>query len=217
VASRSFQDYKLSSDIRRALARANRMSEDGIKVTYRVRSGDSLWTIARRHDIRVKDLARWNGIPPRRVIRPGQKLVIWKSKPYSTPRRAAGNTSETSALYVVEKGDTLSEIAERERTSVANIAALNGVAANGILRPGQKLRLPGRPGVDTATRASESDTHKIRYTVRAGDSLWRISRRFNVTVKSLQKWNSLPDRGALHPGQTLYVFVAASGKTVKKS
>ena len=217
VASRSFQDYKLSSDIRRALARANRMSGDGIKVTYRVRSGDSLWTIARRHDIRVKDLARWNGIPPRRVIRPGQKLVIWKSKPYATPRRAAGITSETSMLYVVKKGDTLSEIAEREGTSVANIAALNGVAANGILRPGQRLRLPGRPGVHMATRASESDTRKIRYTVRAGDSLWRISRRFNVTVKSLQKWNSLPDRGALHPGQTLYVFVAASGKTVKES
>ena len=217
VASRSFQDYKLSSDIRRALARANRMPADGVKVTYRVRSGDSLWTIARRHDIRVKDLTRWNGIPPRRVIRPGQKLVIWKSKPYAAPRRAAGINGAASVVYVVEKGDTLSEIAKREGTTVANVTSLNGITANGILRPGQSLRLPGAPVVKTAARKAASETRKIQYTVRAGDSLWRISKRFNVSVKSLQKWNSLHDRVALHPGQTLYVFVAANGQTVKES
>ncbi|MDX1512258.1 MAG: LysM peptidoglycan-binding domain-containing protein [Gammaproteobacteria bacterium] len=208
VASRTYEDYKLSNDIKRALARVNRLSGDGVKTRYRVRRGDSLWSIARRHNVRVRDLARWNNISARKVIRPGQRLVIWKSKPYAAARAASVNG--TVSEYVVRRGDTLSGIAERHRTTAASLASLNGIRIHGVLHPGQRLKIPGAVKV-AATSATEADsTRKIEYTVRAGDSLWRIARRFRVSVKDLQKWNELVDGATLQPGQTLRVFVAAS-------
>lgn len=203
VASRTYEDYKLSNDIRRALARANQIPSNGMKTRYRVRNGDSLWSIARRHNIGVKELTRWNNISPRKIIRPGQSLVIWKAKP-ATAVRASGVSG-----YVVRKGDTLSGIATGHATTAARIAAINGIRKDGLLHPGQTLRVPVDGAVNVRVDSKANGARKIKYTVRAGDSLWQIARRFRVSVKDLQKWNAIADGAALYPGQTLSVFVAA--------
>jgi membrane-bound lytic murein transglycosylase D len=222
VASRAFEDYKLSQDIRRALDRANRIPSGGIKVTYRVRNGDSLWIIARRHDVRVKDLAYWNGISARSVIRPGQRLVIWKRRPYGANVTAAalpredGSSDGPGSAYVVARGDTLSHIAKWHRTSVQKLASLNGISPDQMLFPGQKIRLPGTRKVSVSPSGEEVPKRKIQYTVRSGDSLWLIARRFNVSVASLRQWNALPRRTLLQPGQTLDVFIAINEDGVKE-
>ncbi len=222
VASRAFEDYKLSHDIRRALARANRIPSDGIKVTYRVRNGDSLWIIARRHNVRVRDLTRWNGLSTRSVIRPGQKLVIWKRKPYGAsvtaaalPRKESASGGEDSD-YVVTRGDTLSHIARWHRTSVDKLASINGLEPDQVLYPGQKLRVPGTRKVSVAVAENDVPKRKIQYTVRSGDSLWVIARRFNVSVARLRQWNTLPRRALLQPGQKLDVFIAINEDAVKE-
>jgi membrane-bound lytic murein transglycosylase D len=222
VASRAFEDYKLSQDIRRALDRANGIPSGGIKVTYRVRNGDSLWIIARRHDVRVKDLTRWNGISARSVIRPGQRLVIWKRKPYGAVVTAAAlprdndSPGGSDSAYVVTRGDTLSHIAKWHRTSVDKLASLNGISPNQMLYPGQKIRLPETRKVSVSPMEENVPKRKIRYTVRSGDSLWLIARRFNVSVASLRRWNTLPHRTVLQPGQTLDVFIAITEDAVKE-
>ncbi len=222
VASRAFEDYKLSHDIRRALARANRIPSGGIKVTYRVRNGDSLWTIARRHDVRVRDLTRWNGINARSVIRPGQKLVIWKRKPYGAtvtatalPRENVSSDGADSA-YVVTRGDTLSHIARWHQTSVDKLASLNGIKPDEMLYPGQRIRVPGTRKVSVSAAEDNVPKRKIQYTVRSGDSLWLIARRFNVSVARLRQWNTLPSRALLQPGQTLELFIAINEDSVKE-
>lgn len=222
VASRAFEDYKLSHDIRRALARANQVPSDGIKVVYRVRNGDSLWTIARRHNIRVRDLTRWNGISARSVIRPGQKLVIWKRKPYGATITAValpkndGSSEAPDSDYVVTRGDTLSHIARWHRTSVKKLASLNGIAPEEALYPGQKIRLPGPMKVAASAAKDDVPRRKIQYTVRSGDSLWLISRRFSVSVARLREWNALSRNALLQPGQTLDVFIAINEDVVRE-
>ena len=67
------------------------------------------------------------------------------------------------------------------------------------LRPGQELRLPGG-GVEPV------DGTPLRYEVKQGDSLWTISRRFNVSVTDLKKWNRLSGKRYLQPGQELVVY-----------
>lgn len=206
VASRTYEDYKLSNDIRRALARVSRTPVNGVKFRYRVRSGDSLWSIARHHKVQVKDLARWNNINPKKVIRPGQRLVIWNVNAPAASHAVNGTVSK----YAVRKGDTLSAIAVRHGTTAAHLASINGIRKDGLLHPGQRLKVPaGGPARRSA--AKTNGTRKIRYTVRAGDSLWQIARRFRVSVKDLQKWNAIADGAPLYPGQTLSVFVAAAG------
>jgi membrane-bound lytic murein transglycosylase D len=222
VASRAFEDYKLSDDIRRALARANRAPSDGIKVRYRVRNGDSLWTIARRHNVRVRDLTRWNGISSRSVIRPGQRLVIWKRKPYGANVTAAAlprkddSSQRADSAYVVTRGDTLSHIAKWHRTSVDKLASLNDLEPGQVLYPGQKIRLPGTQKVSISAAEKDVPKRKIQYTVRSGDSLWLIGRRFNVSVTRLRQWNNLPRRALLQPGQKLDLFIAINADAVKE-
>jgi membrane-bound lytic murein transglycosylase D len=208
VASRTYEDYKLSNDIRRALARANQVSATGVKKRYRVRNGDSLWSIARRHKVRVKDLARWNNLDSRKVIRPGQKLVIWDAKSRTIARTP--KVDGVVSKYAVRKGDTLSAIALRHGTTAAHIASINGIRKDELLHPGQKLKVPTDGAAAGRSDSKENAPRRIKYTVRAGDSLWQIARRFRVSVKDLQKWNAIADGAALYPGQTLSVFVAAA-------
>ncbi len=85
TASRSLTDYRLSADMRRSMRR--RIPGSGNKIIYRVRRGDSLWVISRRFEVSVSKLARWNGLAKSSVLRPGQKLVIWRGK---APANAAG-------------------------------------------------------------------------------------------------------------------------------
>ena len=97
---------------------------------YKVRMGDSLWSIARRHDIHVADLTRWNRMSSRSVIRPGQVLLV------TSPSR-----TERTVYYTVRSGDSLGGIARRYRVRANDIAAMNDLATPDRLRPGQRLKI----------------------------------------------------------------------------
>jgi murein DD-endopeptidase MepM/ murein hydrolase activator NlpD len=109
-------------------------TEQGHAVTYRVRRGDTLNTIADKLDTSAADLRRDNRIRGN-AIRPGQTL----RGPHT-----AGSTS-----YVVASGDTLAGVAARLGVSVEALKAANDLGSRTALRGGQKLKLPG--GVHTET------------------------------------------------------------------
>jgi membrane-bound lytic murein transglycosylase D len=118
--------------------RLHQAGTSGRKTSYKVQNGDSLWVIANRHQVSVKQLIKWNRLNSGSLIRPGQQLVIWKNG----------------------KGTPL----------------------------GKHVRT-------------------INYTVRSGDSLYRIARKFNVNITDLQRWNNLDKTRYLQPGQSLKVRV----------
>lgn len=103
--------------------------------------------------------------------------------------------------YVTRRGDSLWEIARKFATRVASLESLNGVSRHRPLRVGQRLQIPARG----TTMQREATANVNRYRVRRGDSLWTISRQFNVTVKQLIAWNKGIDKSALRPGQELLV------------
>ena len=129
------QDASQHASLNKRIQAANGASS---KQTYRVRSGDSLWTIARKHRVTVKQVSNWNKLDAGAPIRPGQKLVIYKN---------GGSSSSAS----------------RVRTVV--------------------------------------------YTVRSGDSLYLISKKFNVSINDLRRWNNLTEGKHLQPGQNLKLHV----------
>ena len=59
------------------LIRKQQIQESRRKVRYKVRTGDNLWAIARRYDVKINDLMRWNKIRSGQYLRPGQTLLIW--------------------------------------------------------------------------------------------------------------------------------------------
>ncbi|MDX1529664.1 MAG: LysM domain-containing protein, partial [Gammaproteobacteria bacterium] len=93
---------------------------------------------------------------------------------------------------------------------------LNGIEPDQVLYPGQKLRVPGTRKVSIGAVDDGVPKRKIEYTVRSGDSLWLIAKRFNVSVARLRQWNTLPRRALLQPGQKLEIFIAINEDTVKE-
>jgi len=109
----------------------------------------------------------------------------------------------------VIKGESLSVIARRYRTSVRAIMAMNGLKSRHFIRAGWKLKIPTRryasskrislpaPGLKTIGKSAE-------YVVRKGDSLWRIANRFGTTTEAIQSLNKLNDT-YLRIGQVLMI------------
>jgi membrane-bound lytic murein transglycosylase D len=111
--------------------------------------------------------------------------------------------------YRVKSGDTVSGIASRYGIRVKDVLAMNKIRNANRLRVGQDLVLPLRkgynPSVATELRDDHNKTRRRVYTVKKGDSLWSISRRFGVSTKQLRVWNRLGWNNVIRPGQKLKV------------
>jgi membrane-bound lytic murein transglycosylase D len=103
-----------------------------------VRSGDSLWTIARRHGMNVNTLATLNGLQPGDTLRAGQRIRV------SSGSGGSRHGGRRRITYTVREGDTVSQIARLFQCSVPQLLAWNGLSSRSRLHAGQKLRVhPG--------------------------------------------------------------------------
>jgi len=105
------------------------------KVTYRVRNGDSLWSIANSHKVSVKQVTRWNRLDSGALIRPGQQLVIWQN------RKGGSDKIVRTVHYTVRSGDSLFRIANKFSVSVSDLRRWNNLSKGKYLQPGQSLKL----------------------------------------------------------------------------
>ena len=124
-----------------------------LKFTYTVRSGDSLWLIARRNNITVDKLTNWNNMGRNATLRPGQILklqpdVATKNPPAATLTAAIeesgiGMDANYSAPvnYIVKKGDSLWIISKRFGITVAQLRKWNNLNEDNQIQPGQRLIL----------------------------------------------------------------------------
>ena len=111
--------------------------------TYRVRSGDTLSTIATRTKTPLATVYSLNRLNARSIIHPGQVLKVRGTTPAAT--RPAG-----TAAYKVRAGDTLSDIASRHSVTLAALLKTNRLSARSVIHPGQRLKVPAKPAKATA-------------------------------------------------------------------
>jgi membrane-bound lytic murein transglycosylase D len=102
-----------------------------------VRSGDSLWRIAKRNRMDVATLARLNGMGPGDTLRAGQKLVLNTRAP--SGKKSGSSAKSRAVSYKVRSGDTLSRIAQVFGVTVTDLVSWNGISKHSTLRPGQNL------------------------------------------------------------------------------
>lgn len=172
------------------VARALRDFQDrnqGYYTYHTVRRGDTLYRIARRYGVTVASIQAANNLRSN-IIRPGQRLQLFGARGGT----AGGSGSITTEVYTVRRGDTLSLIAQRSGTTVAEIKALNNLSSD-MIRTGQTLRISSGGSASTSV-----------YTVRRGDSLSGIAQRYNTNVNTLMRMNNL-NSSVIHPGQNLNV------------
>ena len=157
-----------------------------VATTYTVQRNDNLTEIAARFGTTVSELVRLNNIQNPNLIYPGQVLVI---------REGGSVTPPTGATtYTVQRGDTLSEIAERFGTTVSELVRLNSIADRDRIYPGQVLLLPQNGCVDT-------------YIVQRGDTLSEIAERFGTTVARLAGINGIRNADRIYVGQVLFLGI----------
>jgi len=120
------------------------------RVIHKVKSGESLGSIARKHHTTVANLKRWNGLKSDN-IRVGQRLYIYGSAPKasgSTAQKSSGSSQKSSAssstagasYYTVKSGDTLGGIAKKTGVSLNTIYKLNNLNSKSKIYPGMKIR-----------------------------------------------------------------------------
>ena len=144
---------------------------------YVVKSGDSLWSIAKKYNIDIDDIVKENNLGTT-LLKVGQKLII-----------PVENKDNSSDFYVVKPGDTLWSIAKKYNISVDELKNINSLN-NNMLSINQKLILPS--------------SNYEKYVVKRGDSLWSIAQKYNVNLDDLINLNNL-DNTLLKIGQVLLI------------
>lgn len=100
----------------------------------------------------------------------------------------------TYVIHIVRRGETVSAIAQRYRTSISTIARLNNLRRNYMIWSGQRLKVPTRTGgssPDSEPRELVQDGETLVYIVKKGDSLYLIARDCNTTIQKIKQDNTL--------------------------
>lgn len=165
-------------------------------ISYTVKKGDNLYSIARDNKVSVDTIIKDNALTNNNLsigqtikIRVENEVIEECIGPDYTPPEDTFPTT----TYTVKSGDNLYSIANRFNTSVTAIMNLNNLT-NTNLSIGQQLKIP------TSSSVATTQT----YTVKSGDSLYSIARKFNTTVDSIKNKNNLKSN-LLTIGQKLII------------
>lgn len=109
---------------------------------YRVRKGDSLWTIARQFNTTIKKIAKLNKLRPSKPLQVNQVLVVIEQSAFpNTTSSSTANSQAQTIEYTVKKGDSLARISNRFGVSIKSIEQLNSIHRRNILHPGKILKI----------------------------------------------------------------------------
>jgi LysM repeat protein/GH25 family lysozyme M1 (1,4-beta-N-acetylmuramidase) len=145
-----------------------------------------------------------NGIQPAKINIDNSKLNTDQPapRPITSPAVSVNVKQSTSvskpSTYIVRSGDSLSKIASKYGMTVSNLTAINGIKNKNFIRVGQVLKLTG-----TVTQPAASKV--AYYTVKKGDTVWYLSRKFGTSMAQIKSWNKLNMNYVIHPGQKLRV------------
>jgi LysM repeat protein len=163
-----------------------------------VRSGETLSEIAERHGVSMSRLMQANGITNPNHVEIGQRLIIPGSG--STAGSSAGGTSaaassQGTAPYTVQSGETLSEIAARFNTTTARLIQINGIGNPDLVMTGTRLRVPvsSQRSASASSSAPAVSRNASEHVVQPGESLSVIAERYGTSVSRLVALNQLAD------------------------
>ena len=163
---------------------------------YTVKKGDSLYSIALRYDTTVDKIKELNNLKTNNLSI-GQKLNI--------PETYSEVTLPNFVNYTVKKGDTLYSIAKNNGITVDTIIKDNNLS-NNTLKIGQVLKIRTINGIEDECYGVDYNppSNHIIYTVKKGDSLYSIAKKYNTGIDNIKKKNNLTSN-LLSIGQKLYI------------
>ena len=189
-----------------------------------VKKGETLSNIAKKYGTSVSAIQRANNLGKKTLINVSDQLVIPGSGSYEEtasipsserPVQAKQYQTGEKITYRVGRGDSLFSIARRFGTDVDSLSAWNGISKSKTLYPGDKLvvysGMKGNLNIhpqesEPKERSSDDSNSKIIYTVRKGDTLYRIATLYNITIDKLCSWNNLSRYTKIYPGNKVTIY-----------
>lgn len=159
------------------------VTESTVASSYTVQAGDTLWLISQKTGVSISEIKRINNLT-NDMIYIGQKLLLSESQPSTIIRTE-------NQYYSVLTGDTLWIISQKFGLSIEGLKSLNNLTTD-MIYPGQRLIV------------KQIKTEGISYTVKAGDTLWKIAQNNNSTIDSIKIANNLTT-DMLMIGQVLFI------------
>ena len=165
-------------------------------ISHTVNKGDNLWDLAIKYDTEVKIIKDVNYLNDELLsINDNLLIPLGKSK---------SNNFIPYEMYIVSEGDTLWSISKKYNLSIRDLARMNSLNENDFLQLGQQLSI----GNKNIHRNMESKKRTILYSVKQGDTLFKISELFDVSIKSIEDINDF-NQSTLMPGQIIKIAIRA--------
>ena len=168
--------------------------------TYTVKKGDTLYGISKQFNTSAQKIRELNNLKNDNIV-PSQVLIISENN---------GTNPNECVIYTIKKGDSLYEIAKKYNTSIDAIKRYNNLTTNN-LSIGQKIRIP-------CNIEDNDDTvmpKYISYTVKAGDNLYNIAKKYNTTVDKIKRDNNLQSNN-LTIGKILLIEDTSDQSTIEE-
>jgi len=187
--------------------------------SHEVTRKETLAMIAKQYGTSVAVITKINDLKGGKVT-PGETLkipeisgelpdkVLLAAARVDRPETDVGGRRQRQIVYRVRSGETLSSIARRHGMPVTTLARLNNMGAGDTLVKGQRLVIKA-----SARRFRDEGVasgRRVLYTVRSGDTVYSISRQFQVPVPQLKTWNGLNEHHQIKAGQRLVMYVDSS-------
>ncbi len=182
-----------------------------VKTKHRVKKGETLLAIAKKHNTTVNAIAKLNNIQDPRKIRAGQLLKIpggyvAVAQKNSTDSQPPNFSDQGITKHQVREGQTLSTIAKKYNTTVNAIAKVNNIQNPRKLKPGQLLEIPdGHVSVAQKNGTESQQLPSFVHRVKKGQTLSTIAKEYNTTVKAIAKLNNIRNPRKIRAGQLLKI------------
>jgi membrane-bound lytic murein transglycosylase D len=181
---------------------------------YKVKRGDNLGLIANKYDVAVAEIKKWNGLRGNTIAYGKSLKIITTETLVQTVKKelkAAPDlvdakvgkvvkikkevstdtlTAKTATAYIVQKGDNLTTIAQKNNITVAKIKEWNPLL-NATVQLGASLIVAETNTVNKTSVIADADVKDSEYTVQKGDNLGNIAKKFSVSLTDLKEWNQL--------------------------
>jgi membrane-bound lytic murein transglycosylase D len=165
---------------------------------YEVQKGDNLFSIAKKFNVSLEDLKKWNNLNDSNVEQ-GSKLALVNNDEEPV-KEATYKTEVKITEHIVDRGETIGIIARKYDVSISDIKDWNKIEDNNI-QLGAKLIVGKKYVVSTDTKNTQTKKENIAvndrdevklYYVKKGDSLFSIAKKYpGVSISDLKKWNGI--------------------------
>ena len=164
----------------------------GGTTTITIQRGDTLSKLAIEYNTTVQRLVELNNIQNPNLIYAGATLIVPSGEKVED---SDGNSTSGQTIYIVQRGDTLNQIASSFGTTAIAIAKENNIRNINLIFVGQRLIIP----------TNRYDLNHTIYKIQYGDTLYSISRRYGVSIATIVRLNRIQNHNLIYAGEIIRI------------